>query len=194
MGREDSKFSPLRKKTFSGNSEETKGFGIAFFVVVRQQKQRAGQGRNLPAQERCLMQNQYSQRIELFPSKSPHVSSVGLKLDHQTLYIGKLDKAGDGTFISNKRTEDHLFKRLNALGINKELCDRFTFRWIVVPYCGRKLWTSRPFILRHGKTLTFRKAGFEAQLFLPLDEWGIDTARAFESGIGQQPDLFGEVA
>jgi hypothetical protein len=141
------------------------------------------------------VQKQYTERIQLFPTKSPYIFSVGLKLDHQTRYIGKLDRAGEGTFLSNKRTERHLFRKVGGLGINKELCERFNFRWILVPYCGRNLWTSRLFILHHGKTFAFGKAGFEAQLFLPLSEWSVERARAFEGSLGRQGDFFsGEAA
>jgi hypothetical protein len=119
---------------------------------------------------------------------------VGLRLDHQTRFIGKLDKAGQGTFVSNDRTEAHLFKKLNALGINRELCERFNFRWILVPFCGRGLWTSRLYILHRGKTLTYGKAGYEAQLFLALDEWDLERAKAFEAKLGTQGDLFRGVA
>jgi hypothetical protein len=140
------------------------------------------------------MQNQYTERIRLFPTKSPYVFTVGLRLDHQTRYIGKLDKAGEGTFISNKRTEAHLFEKLNALGVNKELCQRFNFRWVVVPYCDRKLWTSRLFLLHHGKAFSFGKKGFEPQCFLELHKWGIERAKAFEANLSKQGNLFGEAA
>lgn len=140
------------------------------------------------------MQNQYTERIELFPTKSPYIFTVGLKLDHQTRFIGKLDKAGDGTFISNKRTEKHLFEKLHALGVNKELCERFNFRGILVPYCGRKLWTSRLYLLHHGKVLSFGKAGFETQVFLALDEWSMERAKAFEQALSRQTNLFEEAA
>lgn len=136
------------------------------------------------------MQQEYTKRIQLFPTKLPCIFTVGLKLDHETRFIGKLDKAGEGTFISIKRTDRHLFEKLDALGINRELCERFNFRWILVPFCGRKLWTSRLYILHHGKTFTFGKAGYESQLFLALDEWDSEKAKAFEAGLGKQGDLF----
>ena len=138
--------------------------------------------------------NQYTERIELFPTKSPYIFTVGLKLDHQTRFIGKLDTAGEGTFISNGRTEKHLFEKLNALGINKELCERFNFRWILVPFCGRKLWTSRLYLLHHGKVYSFPKRGFEPQCFLPISEWGLEKVKAFEDALSQQCDLFREDA
>jgi hypothetical protein len=120
--------------------------------------------------------------------------TVGLKLDNQTRFIGKLDRAGAGTSISNGRTEKHLLKKLNAIGINRELCERFTFRWLLVPYCGHRLLTSRLYLLKYGKALTFHRAGFECQLFLPLQEWDIEKAESFERTLELQGDLFGGAA
>ena len=140
------------------------------------------------------MRTQDTQNISLSPTKNPYIFIVGLKLDFETRYIGRLDKTGDGTFISNKRTEKHLFENLNALGINKELCERFNFRWILVPYCGRKLWTSRLYLLHHGKVLSFGKAGFKTQVFLALDEWSMERAKAFEQALSRQTNLFEEAA
>jgi hypothetical protein len=93
------------------------------------------QTRQAPERD-SIMQKQYTERIQLFPTKSPYVFTVALRLDHQTRFIGKLDKAGEGTFISNKRTEKHLFEKLSGLGVNLELLQRYKFRWVVVPYCG----------------------------------------------------------
>lgn len=141
------------------------------------------------------MQTQLTQKLRLLPTKSPYVSNVAVALDFQTRVIGTLDKAGQGTFISTKRTAKHLFKKTNALGVNLELLHAFPFRWVVVPYEGRQLWTSRIFILAKGRVFTFGKAGFEPQVFLPLDEWDINKAKAFEATLGTQGDFFsGEAA
>jgi hypothetical protein len=140
------------------------------------------------------MHAQSTQNISLLPTKSVRIFIVGLRLDFQTRYIGKLDKAGDGTFISVKRSEKHLFQKLNAIGINLELLERFKFKWILVPYCGRKLWTSRMFLLQQGKVYSFGKKGFEPQCFLPVVDWDYEKAKSFESNLFKQGCLFGEAA
>lgn len=147
-----------------------------------------------PGKGTSFMHLQDTQKISLFPTKSPHIFTVGLQLDFQTRFIGKLDKAGEGTFISVKRTEKHLFEKLNAVSLNLELLERYEFRWVMVPFCKESLWTSRLYLLNHGRVYTFNKKGFEPQCFLPLSEWGMEKAKAFESRIASQFSLFGRGA
>ena len=136
---------------------------------------------------------QFTKNLSLIPTKYPHVFNVQLKLDHETRYIGKLDKAGEGTF-STKRTPKLLFRKTNSLGINLELLQRFDFKWIVISYCGKRLVTTKNYFLSHGKVFTFRKAGFEEQCFLPLDLWGAERAIAYERSVCSQAELFSNVA
>ena len=132
------------------------------------------------------------QKIFLSPTKLKSVWTVELRLPFQTRYVGKLDKAGEGTFIC-KRKEKHLHRKTNSLGMNLELLQRFNFRWIYVEYCGRKLLTTKLYLLHHGKVFTFDKSGFEAQVFLELDAWGQEKALDFERQLCSQGSLF-EVA
>ena len=62
------------------------------------------------------MHSEHTQKISLLPTKKPYIFNVGLRLDFQARHIGKLNSASKGTFISAKRTEEHLFEKLNALG------------------------------------------------------------------------------
>lgn len=133
---------------------------------------------------------QDTKNIELCPTKFPYVFNVSLKLDHQTRYIGKLDKAGDGTFTA-KRAEKHLHLKTNSLGVNLELLQRFDFKWIVIFYCEEKLVTTRNFFLHHGRVFSFQKAGFERQCFLKLDFFGEVKAIQYEREQKSQQDLFG---
>jgi len=133
--------------------------------------------------------HQYTQSVRLIQARNPHVYDVALDLGHQTRYIGKLDKSGEGTF-SAKRNEKHLHRKTNSLGINLELLQRFDFKSIVIEYVGNKLVSTRSFILYHGSVLDFSKSGFEKQVFLKLDLWGRERAEAFERTLGQQGDLF----
>jgi hypothetical protein len=132
------------------------------------------------------------QRIFLSPTKLSSVWTVELRLPFETRYVGKLDKAGDGTFLS-KRKEKHLHRKTNSLGVNLELLQRFDFKYVCIEYCGRRLFTTKLFLLHHGKVFTFDKAGFEAQVFLPLDDWGREKALEFEKQLCSQGNLF-EVA
>jgi hypothetical protein len=64
----------------------------------------------------------------------------------------------------------------------------------VVPYCGNQLWTSRLYLLEHGKVYFFHKKGFEPQCFLPLSEWDYNKAKAYEASLSRQGGLFEEAA
>jgi hypothetical protein len=52
------------------------------------------------------------------------------------------------------------------------------------------LETTKLFLMCHGQFFTFSNAGFEKQIFLPLNLWGIDRARAFEVTLHAQGNLF----
>ena len=133
-------------------------------------------------------------QIELIPTGNPCIFNVQLKLDFQSRFIGKLDTSGDGTF-STVRKPQHLFKKLNAIGINYSLLvdDKIPFKWIIIDYQCHKLVTSRNYFLTFGKCFKFQNQGFELQCFLPLDLFGIDKVRYFEAQRTIQQDLFAGV-
>ena len=142
-----------------------------------------------------MSQNQNTQNLRLIQTKFAYVLNVQLNLDAETRYIGRLDEAGDGTFYT-RRSQQHLHRKTNSLGINLELVQRqdFHFKWIIIEFDGQKLITSREFLLYHGSIFDFRRAGFEKQIFLRLEYWGEDKARAFERTLCNQVELFEEVA
>ena len=139
------------------------------------------------------MQSQDTNSIRLIPTKHSHVFNVALSLGFQTRYIGRLDQAGEGTFIAN-RTEKHLHRKSNSLGVNLELLERFTFRWIVIMYCGERLVTTKKYILEHGRIFSFDKSGYEKQCFLNLNDWSEENAIAYEEELCSQGELFCEPA
>lgn len=139
------------------------------------------------------MHSENKKLLELIPTKYPSVFQVQLNLEMQTRFIGKLDSAGDGTFIT-KRKAEHLFIKTNSLGINHSLLsdESIPFKWIVIDYEGHKLITSRLYMLTHGKCFKFGAQGFELQCFLPLSEFGLNKAREFEARQVVQESLFAE--
>jgi hypothetical protein len=125
--------------------------------------------------------------IELLPTKDSYVFKVKLMLQYESRFIGELNTSGEGTFTT-KRKNSQLFRKLNALGINHELLtnESIPFKWIVIKYEGQRLITSRKYFLAKGKQYQFGKKGFEPLFFLPLDEFGVEKARAFERNYGEQ--------
>lgn len=129
--------------------------------------------------------------IHLIPTKQPDVYQVQLSLDFQNRYIGRLDISGEGTFTTSRKPE-HLFKKLNSIGLNLELLKDTTiyFKWIIINFEFGKLITSRNYFLKFGKCFKFQNSGFELQCFLPVNEFGIGKARLFESRKIVQESLF----
>ncbi len=128
------------------------------------------------------------QNIFLSPTKLSSIWTVELRLPFETRYVGKLDKAGEGTFLC-KRKEKHLHRKTNSLGVNLELLQRFDFKWICVEYCGQKLFTTKMYLLNYGKVFTYEKSG-DTQVFLPFDLWGEKKSLDYEKQLHSQGDLF----
>lgn len=126
----------------------------------------------------------------------PYCYQVELDLPMQRRYIGKIDTGGDGDTFFTKRKQKHIFKKTNSLGLNYALLNSpyIKYKWIVIDFEGRKLVTSRAYFNTYGKQFQFSQKDFELQVFLPIDEFGIDKARAFEKAKVIQQDLFGRKA
>jgi hypothetical protein len=110
-----------------------------------------------------------------------------------------MNLSDDGTFTCNRTEDKHLFRKLNALGLNYHLLnsDKVSYKWIVIDYLTaeglhRKLVTTRDYFLRYGKLYHFAKQGFELQSFLQIDHFGIEKARLFEAKKVIQQNLFGD--
>ena len=121
--------------------------------------------------------SQTGPRINLRPTKNPSVFRIELRLGFKTVYPGKLDFSGEGYFRS-KRKPEHLHRRLNSWGVNAAVVEQHEFRWISILCDGKEYLTSRDFMLRFGKKLTYDH--YETQFFLPLELWGVEAVRAFE--------------
>lgn len=137
------------------------------------------------------MQHKTNKLIQIIPTKRPNIFTVQLNLLHQTRYIGKLDTTGDGTF-STKRKEEHIFKKLNALGLSHSLLtdDSIKFNRIVFSLNGKKLHSSRAYFLKKGTAFQFSKRSFELQLFVSLDKLNLNEVKRFEASQVIQEDLF----
>ncbi len=126
--------------------------------------------------------------ISLAPTSITSIFDVLLRLPFQDKVIGQLDFRSDCTFLA-KRNQKHLYRKSNSLGMNLELLERFPVHWVVIIYCGEKLVTSKDYLLHFGRIHSFEKTGFEKQVFLPLDQWGVEKAMKYEQSIQSQLDL-----
>lgn len=137
------------------------------------------------------MQHKTNKLITLIPTKRPNIFTVQLNLPYQTRYIGELNTAGDGTF-STKRKEEHIFRKLNALGLSHSLLtdDRIKFSRIVFSLNGKKLYSSRAYYLKKGTAFQFSNKSMELQMFVSLDKLNLGEVRRFETTQVIQEDLF----
>jgi hypothetical protein len=134
-----------------------------------------------------------TENLELIPTKHSHLFRVKLNLEFQSRFIGTLDTSSKGKFIT-ERKERHLFRKTNSLGLNQALLTspEIDFKFIVIDYNGKKLVTTRLYFITHSKVFIFKE--YERQVFLALDDFGLDKAEEFERKINNQIDLFGEAA
>lgn len=143
------------------------------------------------------MQNNNSVRL-FAKSNKENCFDVCLNLPFEQRFIGELSFEGEGTFTCNRSESKHLFRKLNAIGLNHKLLtsDKISFKWIVINYqtsngLTKKLITTRDYWKEYGKIYQFSNQGYELQSFLSLDKFGIEKARIFEQG--KTINLFGEV-
>src|SRR6267143_5197362 len=131
------------------------------------------------------MQNQYTNLLELIPTREPNRYRIRLNAALQPRFIGLLDANGEGRF-STQRTEDkHVLRKNNGIAINAALLmnPEYKFKWVDVDFVRtdgthQKLVSSREYILEYGEP--FRYRDWEPQLALGLSEWGMEKALRYE--------------
>ena len=115
--------------------------------------------------------------------------NVKLSLPFGDKYIGKI--SGD-CYTKKIKSELHRFNKTNSIGFNYKLIEQGQFRFIkVISDDGNIYETTRLYILTHGKTQTFFKQSYEKQIFLAIDEFGLDRALHYEKTLNPQLSLFG---
>lgn len=132
-------------------------------------------------QKGFIEMNKLNNSIQVIQTNKPHIFNIKLSIRGKSKNIGILDESNDGTFIAIRK-EKHLFRKNHSLGINYELltAGHIHFKWILIDYCNRRLVSTRNYFLKKGKALNFTKQGFELQIFVPIAEMNIHTARQFE--------------
>ena len=165
--------------------------------------------KNMVTQNSC---NQNKKRISKFKSetktiikisdslyavgKTKNLFEIKLKLASQTRHIGWVDNSGEGTYITQRKSE-HIFKKLNAFCIGYELVHQsiIPYNKIVVIHDNQKFLTTRNYLIHNGIIVLFINKGYELQLALPIKQFNLKTALEWEKkNISIQCELFGEVA
>lgn len=86
-------------------------------------------------------------------------------------------------FNTIRKPESHRYNKLNAIGLNYKLLSQggSYFDLISIEYGFEKLETSREYFLEFGDFLHFKNNGLDKQLFLPIDEFGMDKVQEWEN-------------
>ncbi len=114
--------------------------------------------------------------------------TVKLSLPFGDKYIGKIS---DDTYIKKIKPSLHKFNKTNSIGFNYELIEQGKFRLIkVLSDDGSIYETTRLYILAHGKVQTFFKKLLDKQIFLSVNEFGLDRALQYEKTLTSQLSLF----
>lgn len=127
--------------------------------------------------------NKHNNSVSYFQTSDPDVYNVRLRLFGKPKLIGVLDTKGEGVFLAVRSSKKkHKFNNGNQVGINYELLTDATinFMFIVIILDGRELVTTRNYFLHKGKAMQFTKQGFELQVFMPISEFNIEAALAYE--------------
>ena len=137
--------------------------------------------------------------LTLSPTKKPQILNVMLSDGFSQKCIGTFNEASK--IFSCFRTEKrHLHvKSGGCLAINLDVLEKLNPKIIEIIYqdaTGRKreLKTSKIFLERFGTRVAYASTGYEAQVFLKLDAFGMEKAIHFEQQLRSQPSLFSGVA
>lgn len=145
------------------------------------------------------MQPQYTNLLDLIPTRKPNAYRVRLNTPLKALFIGLLDMNGEGRFVTKRDEENHFHRNSHGIAINAALLHNpeYKFKWIEVDFLHKdgtqeKLVTSREYIKAKGKPFCYK--GWDAQVGVELSRFGREIAERFERESHSQVDLFGAEA
>ncbi len=124
--------------------------------------------------------------IQLAETTSPSIK--GVKLDGKIL--GKIDTTRREAILYKKPINIH--RNTNSISINKEWLydESLYYNYIRVKLGREELLTTRRYWQEKGFEMSY--LGYEPQIFLGLDEFGLDNAKVYEKINPAQHNLFGD--
>lgn len=131
-----------------------------------------------------------AQNISFVKTSKAGCFRVLLTLPFQTRHIGSFDESNK-IFISSPRSERHLFRKSNSLGISQEILN-LDVHIIIIPYQNQNLYITKSHCLKVGKSFCFSSKGYEAQTFIPLSALSYSELEAKQKSkiLFPQMDLF----
>lgn len=127
-------------------------------------------------------------------SNRQHVKNVALYLNGsiRPKIIGSLDILTK-TFSTKRSRAKHVHRNTNSLAFNYQLLNLPEVQFIEVNLDGEKLFISKAEALKVGKNYRFGKAGYELQLFVPLDKFS-KSMNSAKLKVAEPLTLFGAVS
>ena len=127
-----------------------------------------------------MLQHKSNQVFQLIPTEQAHIFLVRLNSFNGPRYIGRLDKAGFGTFICSRNVRQ-ILRNTNSVGIYHSLLSdpNINFKWIVIDVEGHKYYSTKEYFLTKG---FFHKNSFcpEIQLYVPIKKMNEKEIQHFE--------------
>jgi len=71
----------------------------------------------------------------------------------------------------------HTHNKSESIGFNYRLIKDGSFRYVCCHIGAKEFWTYREFILAHGHFQHYKRKGYERQIFLNYNQFGIERAR-----------------
>lgn len=129
------------------------------------------------------MQESFSNRSQI------EITSSGIVNWHDGKQSRNIGWIIGTTFHCERLPTKHLHRKSNAYGFNYELLKGSSFTTIIIhlPF-GKFLQTSRETVLRKGFFMQF--SGFEKQIFLKVNDFGIDKEVPSEIVMSSQLEIF----
>jgi hypothetical protein len=117
---------------------------------------------------------------------------IDLHIKTNHFHAGEIHPQKD-TFYSAKRTGKNLMRMFkSSLGINSQILNGYTFKFIVIPFENTILKTTRKKWISEGVVSPYSDIHVDQQILLPLDKINMDDADKYEHE-SEQINLFSEV-
>jgi hypothetical protein len=117
---------------------------------------------------------------------------IDLHIKINNFHAGMVHPSKD-TFYSAKRTGKNLMRMFkNSLGINSQILNGYTFKFVVIPFENTILKTTRKKWISEGVVSPYSDIHIDSQILLPLDKINMDDAAKYDLEVEQLP-LFREV-
>jgi hypothetical protein len=117
---------------------------------------------------------------------------IDLHIKTNNFHAGIIDPSKE-TFYSVKRTGKNLMRMFkSSLGINSQILNGYTFKFIVIPFENTILRTLRKKWISEGVVSPYSNFHVDQQILLSLDKINMDDADRYENE-PEQINLFSEV-